>query len=154
MICQWGFDDENHLLYQNQLPAVDEVGGVEIELITIATGGRIVPRFAELTNKKLGSAGSVEQISFGTSKENMLVIEGCKNSKTVTVLIRGGNQMIVDDEAKSSRYHVCGEKSHSDNRIVYGGGAADLVQYQSRRSRGSGDGYGTVRHAFLRSCLV
>jgi len=48
-ICQWGFDDEaNHLLLQNQLPAVRWVGGPEIELIAIATGGRIVPRFQVL----------------------------------------------------------------------------------------------------------
>ena len=55
VICQWGFDDEaNHLLLQNQLPAVRWVGGVELELIAIATGGRIVPRFSELTSDKLG----------------------------------------------------------------------------------------------------
>merc|ERR1712070_536483 len=58
VICQWGFDDEaNHLLMQNKLPAVRWVGGVEIELIAIATGGRIVPRFQELTAEKLGTAG-------------------------------------------------------------------------------------------------
>lgn len=56
VICQWGFDDEaNHLLLQNQLPAVRWVGGVELELIAIATGGRIVPRFSELTAEKLGN---------------------------------------------------------------------------------------------------
>merc|ERR1712193_168944 len=55
VICQWGFDDEaNHLLLQNELPAVRWVGGPEIELIAIATGGRIVPRFCELTADKLG----------------------------------------------------------------------------------------------------
>lgn len=46
VICQWGFDDEaNHLLLHHELPAVRWVGGVEIELIAMATGGRIVPRF-------------------------------------------------------------------------------------------------------------
>ena len=41
VICQWGFDDEaNHLLLQNALPAVRWVGGVELELIAVATGGR------------------------------------------------------------------------------------------------------------------
>src|SRR5690349_10617736 len=45
ILCQWGFDDEaNHLLYQAGLPSVRWVGGVEIELIAIATGARIVPR--------------------------------------------------------------------------------------------------------------
>lgn len=34
VICQWGFDDEaNHLLMQNELPAVRWVGGPEIEVI-------------------------------------------------------------------------------------------------------------------------
>lgn len=57
VICQWGFDDEaNHLLLQNQLPAIRWVGGVELELIAIATGGRIVPRFSELTAEKLGKS--------------------------------------------------------------------------------------------------
>jgi T-complex protein 1 subunit epsilon len=41
VICQWGFDDEaNHLLMAHDLPAVRWVGGVEIELIAIATGAR------------------------------------------------------------------------------------------------------------------
>jgi len=40
VICQWGFDDEaTHLLLQNDLPAIRWCGGVELELIAIATGG-------------------------------------------------------------------------------------------------------------------
>jgi T-complex protein 1 subunit epsilon len=58
VICQWGFDDEaNHLLYHMGLPAVRWVGGVEIELLAIATGARIVPRFEDLSADKLGFAG-------------------------------------------------------------------------------------------------
>jgi T-complex protein 1 subunit epsilon len=44
------------------------VGGPEIELIAIATGGRIVPRFQELSADKLGKAGLVRELSFGTTK--------------------------------------------------------------------------------------
>merc|ERR1719236_179324 len=89
VICQWGFDDEaNHLLLQNELPAVRWVGGVELELIAIATGGRIVPRFSELSPDKLGTAGLVREISFGTTKDRMLVIEQCKNTRAVTIFIR------------------------------------------------------------------
>ena len=55
VICQWGFDDEaNHLLLANDLPAVRWVGGVELELLAMATGARIVPRFSELSADKLG----------------------------------------------------------------------------------------------------
>lgn len=94
-ICQWGFDDEaNHLLLQRQLPAVRWVGGPEIELIAIATGGRIVPRFQELSPDKLGTAGLVREVSFGTTKDRMLVIEECQNSKAVTIFLRGGTKMV------------------------------------------------------------
>lgn len=97
VICQWGFDDEaNHLLMQNELPAVRWVGGPEIELIAIATNGRIVPRFEDLTPEKLGKAGVVRELSFGTTKDRMLVIEKCANSRAVTVFVRGGNKMVGD----------------------------------------------------------
>lgn len=63
-------------------------------MIAIATGGRIVPRFCELTPEKLGFAGIVREISFGTTKDKMLVIEQCQNSRAVTIFIRGGNKMV------------------------------------------------------------
>merc|ERR1712190_675339 len=129
VICQWGFDDEaNHLLYQNKLPAVRWVGGVELELIAIATGGRIVPRFEELKPEKLGTAGCVKEITFGTTKEQMLVIEGCANSKAVTVLVRGGNQMVVD-EAKRCLHdaNCCVRNLIRDPRVVPGGGASEMA---------------------------
>ncbi|XP_035777264.1 T-complex protein 1 subunit epsilon [Anopheles aquasalis] len=126
-ICQWGFDDEaNHLLLQQKLPAVRWVGGPEIELIAIATGGRIVPRFEELSADKLGSAGLVRELSFGTTKDKMLVIEECKNTRAVTILIRGGNQMLTAEAKRSIHDALCVVRSLiRDSRIVYGGGAAE-----------------------------
>ncbi|CAN7941039.1 unnamed protein product [Ixodes pacificus] len=128
VICQWGFDDEaNHLLLQRQLPAVRWVGGPEIELIAIATGGRIVPRFSELSADKLGSAGVVRELSFGTTKDRMLVIEECPNSRAVTIFIRGGNKMIVEEAKRSLHDALCVIRNLvKDNRIVYGGGAAEI----------------------------
>ncbi|ETN58977.1 T-complex protein 1 subunit epsilon [Anopheles darlingi] len=126
-ICQWGFDDEaNHLLLQQKLPAVRWVGGPEIELIAIATGGRIVPRFEELSADKLGTAGLVRELSFGTTKDKMLVIEECKNTRAVTILIRGGNQMLTAEAKRSIHDALCVVRSLiRDSRIVYGGGAAE-----------------------------
>jgi len=128
VICQWGFDDEaNHLLLQNELPAVRWVGGVELELIAIATGGRIVPRFQEISAEKLGKAGSVREVSFGTTKERMLVIEDCSCTNAVTILIRGGNKMIVDEAKRSLHDAMCVVRNLvKDNRVVYGGGSAEI----------------------------
>ncbi|ODQ67456.1 hypothetical protein NADFUDRAFT_49886 [Nadsonia fulvescens var. elongata DSM 6958] len=128
VICQWGFDDEaNHLLLQNKLPAVRWVGGPEIELIAIATNGRIVPRFEDLTAKKLGTAGTVRELEFGTTRDRMLVIEDCANAKAVTVFIRGSNKMIIDEAKRALHDSICVVRNLvKDNRVVYGGGAAEI----------------------------
>jgi len=76
------------------LPAVRWVGGVELELIAIATGGRIVPRFQELSPEKLGKAGLVREKSFGTTKDWMLYIEQCANSRAVTIFIHGAPNVL------------------------------------------------------------
>merc|ERR1712112_668177 len=127
-VCQWGFDDEaNHLLLQRELPAVRWVGGPEIELIAIATGGRIVPRFQELSADKLGYAGTVRELCFGTTKDKMLVIEECKNSKAVTIFLRGGTKMIIEEAKRSMHDALCVVRNLvRDNRVVYGGGAAEI----------------------------
>merc|ERR1712167_98905 len=108
ILCQWGFDDEaNHLLYAKKMPSVRWVGGVEIELSAIATGARIVPRFEELSSEKLGFAGRVEEVSFGTTKERMIAITKCKNSKTVSILVRGGNKTVVAEAQRCIHDALC-----------------------------------------------
>merc|ERR1712071_310267 len=128
-ICQWGFDDEaNHLLLQNDLPAVRWVGGPEIELIAIATGGRIVPRFSELAPEKLGNAGTIREISFGTTSDRMLVIEGCPNTKAVTIFLRGASKMVVAEAERSLHDALCVIRNLvRDNRVSYGGGASEIA---------------------------
>jgi len=126
--CQWGFDDEaNHLLLQNNLPAVRWIGGVELELIAMATNGRITPRFEELDNKKLGNCGIIRTLEFGTTRDKMLVIEECPNSKAVTIFIRGGNSMIVEEAKRSIHDALCVTRNLiRDSRIVYGGGSCEI----------------------------
>ncbi|KAJ1864054.1 T-complex protein 1 subunit epsilon [Coemansia sp. RSA 2703] len=126
--CQWGFDDEaNSLLLQHKLPAIRWVGGPEIELLAIATNGRIVPRFEDLTPEKLGSAGTIREVTFGTTNETMIVVEDCANTKAVTVFVRGGNKMIVDEAKRSLHDAMCVVRNLIvDNRVVYGGAAAEI----------------------------
>lgn len=121
-ICQWGFDDEaNHLLLQNELPAVRWVGGPEIELIAIATNGRIVPRFEDLKPDKLGSAGVVREMTFGTTREKMLVIEECANTRAVTVFCRGSNKMVRPKKTNAIHFmplHSTGESKTMETQDV------------------------------------
>ncbi|PVU85113.1 hypothetical protein BB560_000915 [Smittium megazygosporum] len=129
VVCQWGFDDEaNHLLLANKLPAIRWVGGPEIELIAMATSGRIIPRFDDLAPEKLGTAGIVRELAFGTTNERIIIVEGCANPKAVTLLLRGGNKMIVDEAKRSIHDAMCVVRNLiRDNRVVYGGGAVEIA---------------------------
>lgn len=127
-MCQWGFDDEaNHLLLQNNLPAVRWVSGTDIELLAIATGARIVPRFTEITPEKLGKAGSVKEVEFGTNNTKMLLISDLLGSKAVTILVRGSSRMVVDEANRSIHDAICVVRNMiRDNKILPGGGASEL----------------------------
>lgn len=129
VICQWGFDDEaNHLLYQNKLPAIRWVGGAELEQIAIATNAKIVARFEDLSESKLGSCSKVKELEFGTTRDKMLIIENTEKTKTVTCFIRGSNKMIVEEAKRALYDSLCAVRNLCrDSRIVYGGGAAEVT---------------------------
>jgi hypothetical protein len=52
------------------------------------------PCLQELSAAKLGQAKSVREITFGTTRDRMLLIEGTPNSRAVTIFVRGGNKMV------------------------------------------------------------
>jgi T-complex protein 1 subunit epsilon len=89
---------------------------------------RIVPRFEELSADKLGKAGLVKEIQLGTTRERLLVIEDPVNSTAVTVLVRGGNKMMVEEAKRSLHDAMCVVRNLiKDNRVVYGGGSAEIA---------------------------
>lgn len=49
-----------------------------MELIAIATGGKIVARFENLTPDKLGEAKLIREISWSTENTQVIYIEGTK----------------------------------------------------------------------------
>jgi T-complex protein 1 subunit epsilon len=58
----------------------------------------------------------------------MLVIEEPVNTSAVTVLVRGGNKMIVDEAKRSLHDAMCVVRNLiRDNRVVYGGGSAEIA---------------------------
>lgn len=73
-------------------------------------------------------AGRARILSYGTTKDKMLLIEDCPNSNAVTILVRGGSKMIIDEAKRSLHDAICVTRSLiKDSRIVYGGGSSDLA---------------------------
>jgi T-complex protein 1 subunit epsilon len=111
----------------SNLPSVRWVGGAEIEQIALATGGRIINNFADIKKEKLGSARVIKEITVGTKNQKMIVIEDCPTKKAVTILVRGGSSMIVDEAKRCLHDALCVVRNMiKEPKIVYGGGAAEI----------------------------
>src|ERR671933_3090645 len=89
-----------------------------------ATGARVVNNLDDLSDKDLGSAELVEERKVETDK--WVFIEGCKHPKSVTILIRGGSQRVVDEAERSIHDALMVTKDVIEKpAIVAGGGAPE-----------------------------
>mmetsp|Transcript_14033 Transcript_14033/g.27890 ORF Transcript_14033/g.27890 Transcript_14033/m.27890 type:complete len:485 (+) Transcript_14033:64-1518(+) len=129
LFCQWGFDDEgNHLLLRNKIPAVRWVSGSDIELLAMATGAQISPRFNEITTSSLGFAGKVRECIVGTDQERILIVEACSLTKSITIFLRGGSQLIINEAKRAIRDALCAVRNLiRDNRLLAGGGSTEMA---------------------------
>jgi len=129
LVCQWGFDDEgNHLLLRNKISAIRWVSGLELELIAISCGAQIVPRFNEITSSTLGFTGRIREFCIGTEYDRYLIFEDCPLAKSVTILIRGGSDFIIQEAKRAIIDAMAVIKNLiRDNRIVTGGGSTEIA---------------------------
>ncbi|MCI4437407.1 MAG: thermosome subunit, partial [Ignisphaera sp.] len=97
----------------------------DMEKLEKATGGRIVTSIKDLTEKDLGYCGLVEERRVGNDK--MVFIENCKNPKAITILLRGANDMLLDEVERSLNDALNTVRNIlRDPKIVPGGGAVEI----------------------------
>jgi len=125
LICQKGIDDiSQHYLAKHGILAVRRVKESDMTKLAKATGGRITTNIDDITEKDLGSADLVQQKKIETDK--WVFIEGCKNPHSVTLLIRGGSQRVVDEVDRSIHDSLMVVKDVIEKpSIVSGGGSAE-----------------------------
>ncbi len=126
IIAQKGIDDlAQHFLARKQILAVRRVKKSDIEKLAKATGAKIITNLDDIAQNDLGYAELVEERKIGDDK--MTFIEGCKNPKSVAILIRGGTERIVAEAERSIHDALCvGRDVVREPRIVAGGGSPEL----------------------------
>ena len=126
VFCQKGIDDlAQHFLAKAGLYTVRRVKKSDMEKLARATGGRIVTSIHDLTANDLGKAGLVEERKIGDEK--MTFVEECDNPKSVSIILRGGTEHVVDelDRAMEDALRVVGVVIE-DKMLVPGGGAPEV----------------------------
>jgi chaperonin GroEL (HSP60 family) len=126
VICQKGIDDlAQHFLARKNILAVRRVKKSDMEKLAKATGGKIITNLDDMTKRDLGFAELVEERKIADDK--MTFIEGCKNPRAVTILIRGGTERIVDEAERSLHDALCVARDVIEEpKVVAGGGAPEL----------------------------
>ena len=126
VICQKGIDDMvQHFLARRNIFAVRRVKKSDMEKLTKATGGKIITNLDDVSKTDLGYAKLVEERKIADDK--MTFIEGCKNPRSVAILIRGGTERIVDEAERSIHDALCVARDIVEEpKILAGGGAPEL----------------------------
>ena len=127
VICQKGIDDmAQHFLSKHGILAVRRVKESDMTKLAKATGARITSNIEDISEKDLGAANLVQQKKVESDK--WVFIEGCKNPQSVTLLIRGGSQRVVDEVDRSIHDALMVVKDVIEKpEIVAGGGAPEAV---------------------------
>jgi thermosome len=96
IVCQKGIDDlAQHYMSKAGIFAIRRAKKSDMEALSKATGGRVVTNIDDLTFEDLGAAAKVEERKIGES--DMTFITGCPEAKSVSVLLRGGTEHVVDE---------------------------------------------------------
>jgi len=126
LLCQKGIDDMvQHFLAREGIMAARRLKKSDMEALAKATGAKVVSSVDELTADDAGYAEAVEERKIGSDK--LLFVEGCKNPKAVSILVRGGTERIVDEAERSIHDALSVIKDVvEDPRILAGGGAPEI----------------------------
>ncbi|MEE9459737.1 MAG: thermosome subunit beta [Candidatus Bathyarchaeia archaeon] len=137
IFCQKGIDDMvQHYLARNEMMAVRRVKKSDMEKLSRATGGSIVTNLDDLTSKDLGLAKIVKEKKIGEDK--LIFTEGCKNPKSVTILIRSVLQKLLDEGERAIEDALSAVAAvAAKNKIVPGGGAIEMEIAKRLRTYGA-----------------
>ncbi|MGO8805942.1 MAG: thermosome subunit beta [Candidatus Bathyarchaeia archaeon] len=126
VICQKGIDDmAQHFLSRKGIIAIRRAKKSDMEKLARATGGKIVSSINALSSSDLGYAALVEERRIGDDK--MTFVEGCKNPKAVTILIRGATQRMTAEAERSIHDALCVVRDLiQEPKIVAGGSAPEM----------------------------
>jgi thermosome len=126
VFCQKGIDDvAQHFLAKEGIFAVRRVKKSDMQRLAKATGAHIITNLDDLSSSHLGSAGMVEEESVG--EDPMIFVKDCVNAKSVTVLVRGSTEHVID-EVKRALEDAMGDLAAAlkSGKIVAGAGAPEV----------------------------
>ncbi|MDR2944340.1 MAG: TCP-1/cpn60 chaperonin family protein [Methanosarcinales archaeon] len=126
VFVQKGVDDmAQHFLAKAGLMVARRVKKSDMEKLARATGAALISNFDEIGTADLGYAALVEEKKI--SGDAMIFVTGCENPKSVSILLRGGTDHVIDsvETALEDSLRVVGVVIE-DKKLVAGGGSPEV----------------------------
>ncbi|XP_039143354.1 T-complex protein 1 subunit delta [Dioscorea cayenensis subsp. rotundata] len=116
-----------HYLAKAKILVVKDVERDEIEFITKTLNCLPIANIEHFREEKLGFADCVEEVSVGEGK--IVKITGIKDmGRTMTVLVRGSNQLVIDEAERSLHDALCVVRCLVNKRFLIAGGGAPEIE--------------------------
>ncbi|OKY77459.1 MAG: Chaperonin GroEL HSP60 family [Candidatus Methanohalarchaeum thermophilum] len=125
VFCEEAIDDvAQQYLVNKGIHALKRVDESDINKIAKATGASVVSNINELTEDDLGEAETVREEALAGDK--VTYIEGCKELKALTVLLRGGTEQLVEEAERTLDDAIdVVATAINDGDTIAGGGAPE-----------------------------
>ncbi|CAI4308483.1 BAH_G0007170.mRNA.1.CDS.1 [Saccharomyces cerevisiae] len=125
-----------HFLSKLNIMVVKDIEREEIEFLSKGLGCKPIADIELFTEDRLGSADLVEEIDSDGSK--IVRVTGIRNNiakPTVSVVIRGANNMIIDETERSLHDALCVIRCLVKERGLIAGGGAPEIEISRRLSK-------------------
>jgi len=111
-----------HFLAKKNIMVIKDIDRNDIDFISRTINATPVAHIDQFTPEKLGNAGLVEEVSAGNAK--IIKVTDCPNQgKTVSVLLRGSNALVLDEARRSFHDALCVIRALVKKRSTVAGGA-------------------------------
>ena len=132
-----------HFLAKKNIMVIKDIDRDQIEFISKTIQAIPVAHVDHFTAEKLGNAGLVEEVAYGGDKK-IVKITGCPNqNKTVSILLRGSNQLVLDEAERSLHDALCVVRALVKKRYLVPGGAAVEMEVAQKLQAHSREIFGT-----------
>lgn len=123
-----------HFLAKLNILCVKDIERDEVEFICKSTGCKPVADIDSFTEDKLGYAEHIEETQESGSR--IVKVTGTKNAgKTVSIICRGANSLILDEAERSLHDALCVIRSLVKKKALIAGGGAPEIEIASQLAK-------------------
>ena len=122
-----------HFLAKLDIMVVTDIERTEVDFICRTLNVQPIAHIDHFSPEKMGSCGLAQEVTIAGSTSKVVKFTNIVNmGKTITILMRGSNRMVLDEADRSVHDALCVVRSLVKKRFLIGGGGAPEAECSLR----------------------